>query len=63
MKPLVLIFVIALVMAVFAVMVSGLWQMAQDGPEKRKKSNKMMQWRIVLQASVLLILALFAALS
>ena len=63
MKPIMLVLVMCLVFCVLAILGAGLWQMVQDGPEKRKKSNKMMQLRVFMQGAILLILILMAAFS
>lgn len=63
MKPVILICVMVLVAIVFAILMMGLWQMMQDGDEKRKKSNKMMKMRVYLQGLVLLLLAIIALFS
>ncbi len=55
-----LILVGGLLLAVLAALAAGLWQMAHEGEGRRKKSNKMMQWRIYLQGALILLLALMA---
>ncbi len=44
--------------AVIAVMMFGILTMARSGEENRKKSNKMMRWRIALQLVAVVLLAI-----
>jgi len=63
MKSFTVVIVLVLMLAVLGAMGFGLWQMAHEGDDRRKKSNKMMQLRIYLQGAVLALLALMAALT
>lgn len=60
MKTFTIVIVLALMLAVLGALGFGLWQMAHEGDDRRKKSNKMMQLRIYLQGAVLALLALMA---
>ena len=60
MKSFTIVIVLSLMLAVLGALGFGLWQMAHEGGDRRKKSNKMMQWRIYLQGAVLALLALMA---
>jgi len=50
----------ALLAVVVIILGMGLYQMTQSGEEHRKKSNKMMRWRIAVQAAVIVLLLLMA---
>ena len=54
---------LVLMLAVLGALGFGLWQMAHDGEDRRKKSNKMMQLRVYLQGGILALLALMAIFS
>ena len=61
MKSFTIVIVLVLMLAVLGALGFGLWQMAHDGEDRRKKSNKMMQLRVYLQGAILALLALMAA--
>jgi len=63
MKSFTVVIVLLLMLCVLGALGFGLWQMAHDGEERRKKSNKMMQLRIYLQGAILALLALIAVFS
>lgn len=48
------------IVAVFGILLAGLWRMSREGDDNRKKSNKMMRLRVALQALALVFLALAA---
>jgi flagellar basal body-associated protein FliL len=57
---------IAIIVAMLAVMISlliGFFNMSKEGEAYRNNSNKLMQWRIVLQGAALLMMFIFAALT
>lgn len=61
MKSFTIVIVLVLMLGVLGALGFGLWQMAHDGEDRRKKSNKMMQLRVYLQGAILALLALMAA--
>ncbi|MGM0422027.1 MAG: twin transmembrane helix small protein [Pseudomonadota bacterium] len=57
---------IAIIVAMLAVMISmlvGFLNLSKEGETHRTKSNKLMQWRIVLQGIAILLMFIFAAVS
>lgn len=57
---------IAIIVAMLAVMISmlvGFLNLSKEGENHRTKSNKLMQWRIVLQGIAILLMFIFAGLS
>lgn len=46
------------ILALLASMIYGLVNLAREGAEARRASNKMMRWRVMLQGVVILILFL-----
>lgn len=60
----VLYFLIPVVMlAVVAVLGAGIYSLAKGGTFAKENSNKLMRWRVMLQALAILLLMLFLALA
>ena len=56
-----LILLVLLLLAVIAVLVMGVVGMIRSGGENPQRSNKLMQWRVALQALAILLLFLILA--
>lgn len=63
MKTFLFIAIVILMLAVIASMFIGFFNMAKEGDKSRAKSNKMMQWRIVLQGLAIFLMFIFALLA
>lgn len=63
MKIFLFIAVMVAMLAVLASLLFGLFNLSQEGRENREKSNKLMQWRVILQGLAILLMFLFAAAS
>ena len=57
------ILIFVLLAAVVAVLALGIGSFGREGTDSAKRSNKMMQWRIGLQAAAVLAILLFIYLS
>ena len=53
----------AALLAVVAVLFAGLFAMARGGEFNRKYGNKLMRWRVALQGSAIILIALAVLLS
>lgn len=49
-----------LMLGVLGVLVAGLVSMVKGGKFNKKHGNKLMQWRVMLQAAALILLAIMA---
>ena len=49
----------ATLVAVVGVLFAGLFTMARDGEENRRRSNILMRWRVATQATAIILCALY----
>ena len=61
MQTLVFVLIMVAMLGVFASLIIGLFRLSKDGVDSRKKSNKMMWWRVWLQGAAILLMFLFAS--
>jgi hypothetical protein len=53
------IMIVLAMLGALGVLFLGVFSMGRQGPEARLRSNKLMQWRVILQAGALLLFAIF----